>query len=90
MRFSHLSRDFTYTRFSDFFPADLVALYIRLSVQGDVSLISKESVNRSIRFMFGPKRNDKFGFSSLAVSRDKVVETSKLEGKQNLLFFLED
>ena len=32
--------------------------------------------------MSGPKRNDKFGFpKSLAVSRDKVGETSKLEGK---------
>lgn len=29
-------------------------------------------------------------FPSLAVSRDKVGETSKLEGKQNILFFLED
>ena len=38
-----------------------------------------------------PKRNDKFGFpKSLAVSRDEVGEISKLEGKQNLPFFLED
>ena len=38
-----------------------------------------------------PKRNDKFGFPKrLAVSRDEVGEISKLEGKQNLLFFLED
>ena len=29
-------------------------------------------------------------FPCLAVSRDKVGETSKLEGKQNILFFLED
>lgn len=29
-------------------------------------------------------------FPSLAVSRDKVGETSKLEGKQNILLFLED
>ena len=56
-----------------------------------VSLTSKESVNNSIHSMSGPKRNDKFGFpKSLAVSRDKVGETSKLEEKQNLLFFPED
>ena len=41
--------------------------------------------------MSGPKRNDKFDFpKSLAASRDKVGETSKLEGKHNLLFFPED
>ena len=57
----------------------------------DASLTSKESVNKSIHSMSGPERNDKFGFpKSLAVSRDKVGETSRFERKQNLIFFFEN
>ena len=53
----------------------------------DASLTSKESVNKRIHSMSGPERNDNFAFpKSLAV----VGETSRLEGKQNLIFFFED